>query len=186
MMGLFGLIAAAYGIQATLRMRNEETSGRAEPVLSTAVGRLRWVGSHLVFSLLGPAAALAAAGLAMGLTHGLNTGDVGRELPRVLAGAMVQLPAVWVLAGVTIVLFGLLPQLPAVSWGALAICLLFGMVGAALQFDQWVLDISPFTHLPRLPGGEVSAAPLVWLSALAVALAVAGLAGFRRRDVPTT
>jgi len=136
--------------------------------------------------LLGPAAALASAGLAMGLTHGLNTGDVGRELPRVLAGAMVQLPAVWVLAGVTIVLFGLLPRLAAVSWGALAICLLLGMVGAALQFDQWLLDISPFTHLPRLPAGEVSAAPLVWLSALAVALAVAGLAGFRRRDVPTT
>ncbi|MGH3909041.1 MAG: ABC transporter permease, partial [Pseudonocardiaceae bacterium] len=184
-MGIFGLIAAAYAIQATLRLRNEETSGRAEPVLSTAVGWLRWVGSHLVFSLLGPAAALATAGLAMGLTHGLNTGDVGRELPRVLASAMVQLPAVWVLAAITVVLYGLLPRLAAASWGTLAICLLFGMVGTALQFDQWVLDISPFTHLPRLPGGQVSAAPLVWLPAVAVALTVAGLAGFRRRDVPS-
>jgi ABC-2 type transport system permease protein len=185
-MGLLGLFAAAYAIQATLRLRAEEAGGRAEPVLGTAVGRIRWVGSHLVFSLLGPAAALAVAGLAMGLTHGLNSGDVGRELPRVLAGAMVQLPAVWVLAAITVVVFGLLPRAAALSWSTLAICLVFGLVGSALQLDQWVLDISPFTHLPRLPGGEVSTAPLVWLSAIAVVLTVAGLAGFRRRDVPVT
>jgi ABC-2 type transport system permease protein len=183
-LGFFGLIAAAYAIQATLRLRGEEAAGHAEPVLSTAVSRVRWAASHLVFSLLGPAAALAAAGLAMGLTHGLNTGDVGRELPRVLAGAMVQLPAVWVLAAITVVLFGLLPRFAAVSWGGLVICLLFGLVGAAIGFDQWVLDVSPFTHLPHLPGGAVSAAPLVWLLAVAVALGAAGLAGFRRRDVP--
>ena len=53
-----GLIAAAYGIQATLRLRTEETAGRAEPVLATAVGRLQWAGSHLVFAILGPAAVL--------------------------------------------------------------------------------------------------------------------------------
>ncbi|MCC5575650.1 ABC transporter permease [Microtetraspora sp. AC03309] len=186
MMGLFGLIAAGYAIQATLRLRGEETSGHAEPVLGTAVGRFRWAGSHLVFSALGPAAALAAAGLAMGLTHGLNTGDVGHELPRILAGAMVQVPAVWILAAITIALSGLVPRLAAVSWGALAICLLFGMVGTALQFDQWVLDLSPFTHLPRIPGGRFSAVPLLWLSAIAVALAAAGLAGLRRRDLPIT
>ncbi|GLX02318.1 ABC transporter permease [Microtetraspora sp. NBRC 16547] len=187
MMGLFGLIAAGYAIQAGLRLRNEETGGRAEPVLGAAVGRFHWAGSHLVFSLLGPAAVLAAAGLAMGLTHGLNTSDIGHELPRVLAGAMVQLPAVWVLAAITIALFGLLPRLTAVSWGALAICALFGLVGTALGFDEWVLDISPFTHLPRLPGGQFSAAPLVWLSAVAVALIAAGLVGLRRcRDLPIT
>jgi len=184
MTSLLGLIAAGYAIQATLRLRNEETGGRAEPVLGTAAGRLRWAGSHLVFSILGPAAALAAAGLAMGLTHGLNTGDVGRELPRVLAGAMAQLPAVWVVAAITVVLFGLLPRLAAVSWGALAICLLLAMVGTALRFDQWVLDISPFTHVPHLPGGTATATPLVTLAAMAAVLSVVGLAGLRRRDMP--
>lgn len=186
MTGLFGLVAAAYAVQAMLRARAEETGGRVEPVLATAVGRLRWMGGHLVFSLLGPAAALAAAGLAIGLTHGLNTGDVGRELPRVMAGTMIQLPAVWVLAAVTVVLFGLLPRLAAAGWGALVLCLLFGMIGSALGLDQRILDISPFTHLPRLPGGRFSAAPILWLSGIALALTVAGLAAFRRRDLSIT
>jgi ABC-2 type transport system permease protein len=184
MMSLLGLIAAGYAIQTTLRLRAEETGGRAEPVLGTAVGRLRWAGSHLVFSVLGPAAALVAAGLAVGLTHGLNTGDVGRQLPRVLAGAMVQLPAVWSLAAITVVLFGLLPRLAPVGWGALAACLLLSLVGTTLQFDQWILDISPFAHLPHLPGGELTATPLVILTLVAAVLATVGLAGLRRRDIP--
>jgi ABC-2 type transport system permease protein len=185
-MGILGLIAAAYAIQATLRLRSEETGLRAEPVLATAVSRLRWASSHLIFSILGPTAALATAGLTAGLTHGLNTGHVGRELPRVLGGAMVQLPAVWVLAAIAVGLFGLAPRLAAASWGTLAVCLLFGLVGAALQLNQWLLDVSPFTHTPKAPAAAVSATPLAWLVAAAVALAAAGLIGLRRRDIPIT
>lgn len=185
MMGLFGLVAGAYAIQAMLRARAEETAGHAEPVLATAVGRLRWLGSHLLFSLLGPALALVAAGVAIGVTHGLNVHDVGNELPRLLAGALVQLPAVWLLSAVTVALFGLLPRFAAVAWAALALCLLVSLVGQAAGLDQWVLDISPFTHLPKLPGGDVTALPLVLLSAVALLVTVVGLTGFRRRDVPS-
>ncbi len=185
-MGILGLIAAAYAIQATLRLRVEESSLRAEPVLATVVGRLRWAGSHLVFSVLGPTVALAAAGLAAGLAHGLNTGHVGRELPRVLGAAMVQLPAVWLLAAIAVALFGLLPRLALAAWGALAVCLLFLLVGASVQLSQWLLDASPFTHIPKAPGAAVSATSLAWLAAVAAALAVAGLVGLRRRDIPAT
>jgi ABC-2 type transport system permease protein len=185
-LNLFGLIAAGYAIQATLRLHAEEAAGRAEPVLATSVGRVRWAGSHLAFALLGPAATLAAGGLALGLTHGLNTGDVGRELPRLLGGALVQLPAVWVLAMITVVLFGVLPRYTAVGWGALAICLVLGLVGPAVQLDQWVLDISPFTHLPHVPGNAVTATPLVWLVVVSAVLAAGGLTALRRRDLPAT
>jgi ABC-2 type transport system permease protein len=56
-------------------------------------------------------------------------------------------------------------------------------LGATLQLSHWVLDISPFEHLPKLPGGHVSAAPLAWLCAVALALAAAGFVGLRRRDI---
>ena len=185
-MGLLGLIAAGYAIQATLRLRTEEANLRAEPVLASAVGRLSWAASHLVFSLLGPAAALAAAGLTTGLVHGLNTGEVGREVPRALGAAMVQLPAVFVLAGFAVALFGLVPRLSvAGAWGALTVCVLVSLIGGALQLSHWLLDVSPFTHTPKVPGGTLSATPLVILAVIAVALGVLGLAGLRRRDIPT-
>ena len=183
-MTIVGLIASAYAVQATLRLRAEETSGRAEPVLATATGRLRWAASHLVFALLGPALTLLTAGLGAGLTYGLAVGNLGHELPRLLGAALVQLPAVWVLAAITIALFGLLPRFSPGGWGPPAICLLIGLAGAGVQLDQWVLDTSPFHHVPRLPGGTTTVAPLITLVAVAAALAVAGLAGLRRRDLP--
>jgi len=84
---------------------------------------------------------------------------------------------------VTLVLFGLAPRFTAVAWGVLGGCLLLGQLGPVLKLAQWAMDISPFTHVPKLPGSALSVAPLVGLTAVAVVAAAVGLAGFRRRDV---
>ena len=182
--GIVGVIAAGYAVQATLRLRDEESAGHAEVLLGTAVTRLGWAGSHLIFSLLGPALALAAEGLAAGLTYGLIAGDVGGQLPGILAAPLAQLPAVWVLAAVAVLLFGALPRFAQLAWGALAACLLLLLVGTTLQFDQWVLDVSPFTHVPHLPGGDLAWTPIVVLIAVAGLIAAAGLVSLRRRNIP--
>ena len=182
-MSIVGLAASGYAISATLRLRAEEEALRAEPVLATSVGRLAWAGSHLVFGLLGPAVLLVTAGLWAGLAHGVGSGDLPRELPRVLAAALVQLPAVWVLAGLATALFGLAPRLTYLTWAALGTFLLLGQVGGLLQLDQRALDLSPFTHLPRVPGGDIPVTPVAWLVLVAMALTAAGLAGLRRRDL---
>jgi hypothetical protein len=109
--------------------------------------------------LLGPAIALAAAGLTEGLVYGLVGGDVGRELPRVLAGALVQLPAVLVLSGVAMALFGLLPRLASVSWATLAVFALLVLLSPLLRLNQWLLDVAPLSHIPKVPGADVSATP---------------------------
>ncbi|MEV4642490.1 ABC transporter permease [Actinoplanes sp. NPDC049548] len=182
--GVMGLIAAAYAVQATLRLRDEESTGHAEAVLATAVGRLRWLGSHLLFSVAGPALALTAGGAVCGLVTGLTLNDVGGQFPAVLGGMLAQLPAVWVLAAVTVLLFGAAPKAAPAAWGAVAACVLLLLLGSTLDLSHWVMDVSPFTHIPHLPGGEASATPLVVLTVVAVVLAAAGLAGFRRRDLP--
>ncbi|MFD0331967.1 hypothetical protein ACFQZC_36890 [Streptacidiphilus monticola] len=61
--------------------------------------------------------------------------------------------------------------------------LLIAYLGPVVDAGQWLLDLTPFTHVPRLPGGELRTAPLVWLVLLSAALLGAGLAGLRRRDV---
>jgi ABC-2 type transport system permease protein len=53
-------------------------------------------------------------------------------------------------------LFGLLLRFTSLSWAALGA---FVLLGELLQVDQWMLDLSPFTHIPKLPGGEISAEP---------------------------
>ncbi|GLZ12695.1 exporter of polyketide antibiotics [Actinomadura sp. NBRC 104425] len=181
--GLLGVFAAGYAVSAVLRMRAEEASLRAEPVLAAAVGRLRWQAAHLVFPLLGPAAALAVAGTAAGLVHGLDSGDAGGWVPRVAGAALAQLPAVWTVAAAAVALVGLAPRAAAASWGGYAAVVVISLFGPTLRMDQWVRDVSPFDHVPELPGGEFTAAPLVWLAAAAAVLTAAGMGGFRRRDL---
>ena len=102
----------------------------------------------------------------------------------IAAAGLVQAPAALVLAGLAMALFGLLPQFSASgSWTVLGALALLLLLGATLKFSHWVMDISPFTHLPKLPGGEVHALPLVLLALIAMALTGAGLIGLRNRDL---
>jgi ABC-2 type transport system permease protein len=180
--GLLGLAAAAYAVQAVLRARTEETAQRAEPVLATATQRLRWGGAHVLVAALGSAWLLAVSGLALGLVHGLRTGDTGQI--GVLTGAtLAQVPAAWVLAALAAALAGAVPRLVTAAWGVLAACLLLGQLGQLLSLPNWLLDASPFRHAGSAPLTDPAVLPLVVLMLIAAALTGVGAAGLRRRDI---
>ncbi|MFE0193653.1 ABC transporter permease [Streptomyces sp. NPDC058989] len=183
MLGMLGMVAAIYATGAVLRLRSEETGERAEPVLAGAVGRLRWAGSHLAVAYAGTAVILAFGGLALGLSYGVSAGDIGGHLGPVLAGALAQAPAVWTLTGLAVLVFGVLPRATTAVWAVVGGCLAIGWIGPSLKFPQWAMDLSPYGHLPKLPGAEAAAAPFLWLLGLTVLFTAVGLAGFRRRDI---
>ena len=184
MMGIFGLVAAGYAVSVVLRLRSDEASQRAEPVLATGTSRVSWCASYLIVAAVGSAAVLAAAGLGTGLSFGLRSGDAGTQVPRLLGAAFAQWPAVLAVAAVAVLLFGLLPEYcVAGGWTALAVAAVLVLLGPTLQLARWIQDISPFTHVPKLPGGTVTVAPLAWLACVAVALAAAGTIGLRHRDI---
>lgn len=53
----------------------------------------------------------------------------------------------------------------------------------SIQLGETLLGLSPFNRVPTLPGGEMTAAPLVWLVAMSAAFIAVGLAALRRRDI---
>ncbi|MCI3278578.1 ABC transporter permease [Streptomyces cylindrosporus] len=178
MTGMLGLIAALYVVASVLRLHGEETSARAEPLLAAPVGRLRWAAGHLTVAFAGSALIMLLAGLGFAVGY-------GREVGPILGACLVQLPAIWVIGGLTVLLYGLAPRLAPAAWGVAVAVLLIGWVGPALDAPRFVLDLSPFGHLPKLPGGGMEWGPVLVLLALAVVLAGAGLAGLRRRDLTT-
>ena len=184
LMLLAGLIAAAYGVSAVLRAHAEETAGRADPVLAGSVGRVRWGLSHLIVAVGGTALLLVLAGLATGLGYGLSVGGAGSATARMLGAAVAQFPAALVIVGVAMLALGAVPDgCVAVGWTAVGLAVALNIFGQVLQLSHWVLDVSPFTHVPKLPGGTVSATALAWLCVTGVALCALGLAALRRRDV---
>lgn len=180
-MGFLAMITAAFGIQAASRLRSEESALRAEPLLATATSRTRWAWSHIGFALAGGTVLLLVAGITAGLAYGATT-DLG-QFGRIFGAALAQLPSAWVLTGIVVAAFGLLPEYTIAGWAALSAFVVIGFVGPILGLSQWLMDISPFTHTPKLPGTEFTATPLLWLTAVAVAGVAVGLTGLRRRDI---
>ena len=180
---MLGMVAAAFAVSLTLRLHQEEADQRAETTLAGAVSRTRWLASHLVAALAGSAAAILIAGVAAGLVYGVAAGDVGGKLAIVVATAAVQLPAVWLLSAVTVALFGLAPRFTPVAWGVLVAFVALYLIGSLAEFPQWVLDLEPFAHTPRVGGGDFTAVPLLWQLAIDAALIMLGVTAFRRRDI---
>ncbi|WP_327415329.1 ABC transporter permease [Streptomyces sp. NBC_01233] len=175
--GMFGLIAALYVVSSVLRQAGEEAGQRAEPLLANAVGRLRWAGGHLAVAFGGSALILLLAGLGLGIGH-------GREVGAAIGATLAQLPAVWLIGALAALLYGAAPRYATAAWAVAGTALALGWVGPALNLPQAVLDLSPFAHLPKLPGAQAWAwSPLLTLTALAAALTAAGLAALRRRDM---
>ena len=113
-----GIGAAAQAISATLRLHGE-ASGRAETVLGGAVSQGHWAASHLVFAVAGDGREPPGRG-----SCGRNRLRVGGRRPAdghapVVAAAAVQLPAVWLLAGLTLAIFGILPRFASAAWAVL-------------------------------------------------------------------
>lgn len=178
-----GLFTSAYVVSTLLRMSSEEAAGRAEVVLATRTARRQWLASHGLIALGGAAAMVAASGVAVSVSRGLASSDLGGAFGSLLPAALVQVPAVWVIGGVAILLYGLSPRLAVGAWAVLVLCLMLGQLGPLLGLPDSALNLSPFTHSPHLPEGALSATPLVVLTLVAAALLTAGALRFRRRDL---
>ena len=100
-----------------------------------------------------------------------------------MVASLAHVPAVWVLVGAAVLVFGWAPRATLVTWALVAGYAVIGMFGELLDLPGWVRDLSPFEHVPQVPADDWAVGPLVALVALAAGLTALGLAGFRRRDV---
>jgi ABC-2 type transport system permease protein len=187
MFSLMAIVIAAYGIQALLRIRSEEASGKVELVVGAAVSKPRWMLSHIACAFGGIVVLSIVFALTTAVSYILIADGQWSLVPKLLEAAFVYIPAILTLASVAIAIFGLLPRAAiAIAWSSLAICLLLAQFGELLKLPAWALNVSPFTHTPTAPTEAITAQPLLILSGIAILLLAIGLASFRRRDLATS
>ncbi|HEY8473010.1 MAG TPA: ABC transporter permease [Natronosporangium sp.] len=179
---ILAIVCAVFAVLTMLRPRREEIAGRAEPVLATAVSRTGWLASHLVIALAGSVFLLLVTGVGLGGGAALVTGE-SHYLSDAVPAILTYTPAVWLLAGLATAGFGVLPRVTGLAWALLGYAGVVAYFGGLLDLPSWLLNLSPFEHVPRLPIDDFTAVPLLVLTAIAAALAAVGLVGFRRRDL---
>lgn len=181
-LSIAAVLASGFALSVVLRLRAEEVDGHVEAVLATATSRRRLLGSHLSIACGGAAVLMMLVSLGAGIAYGAADHDMGRVGPIVMAG-IVQLPAIWVMVGITALLVGVAPRGAVGAWAVLAATVALGEVGPFLHLNHWLMDLSPFGHVPRLPGGAFSWVPIAGLCLLAAGFLLIADAGYRRRDI---
>lgn len=176
------LLSTGYALQAVLKTRSEESGGRVEPVLATALSRWRWAGSHVLVAAVGGVVMLTLGGAGVGLSAAIALSDAG-EFPRLTGAALVHAPTVWLLVGLAVALYGVASRASLVVWAVLAYAAFILVYGGVLDLPAWFDDLTPFGHVPRLPAQDLRILPLTVLTGLAAGLTWAGLAAFRKRDL---
>lgn len=183
LMGTFGIMSAAVALTVLTRARAEEADGRIELVFAGAVSRARWIAGHVVVAVIGSAAVLAAAGLGVGLSYGLDEHQVAHGLSSMFGAAFAQLPAVLVVGAIAVLLLAVLPRYTGAGWGLFGIFAFVTLIGPELKAGHYLMDVSPFSQVPKLPGSPFESMPLVVMGVLALAGLAVSLVAFRRRDL---
>lgn len=183
---IFGLAVA---LQAAWRLgaaRAEEEAGRLEAILARPVTRVRWLAGHVVLALAGSILLILVGGSALWL-GAAAAGSSGIGWWDAMSSTLNMVPIAVLTSGIAIAAFGLIPRLTvALPVAATVTGFVLSMLGPALHWPQWVLDLSPFTHLALVPAEPWAATSGLVMSCLGALLAAAGLLAFRRRDLTTS
>lgn len=183
LLGIAGVFAAAAGIQAVLRMREEETEGRAELLLAAPASRARWLGANLLAAAVSATFVSAMAGTAAAVGLGLS-GTTDGPAWSLVPAALAHVPAALVFLAAAAVAFALAPRLSMVlAWMMLAAGLVLGEFGDLFGLPLWLQDASPFRHSSAMPVESFNQAGAAGLLAVAAAGAVLAAYFLRRRDL---
>jgi ABC-2 type transport system permease protein len=178
---LMSVGASGFAVASGLRLRSEESNGRLEPVLAGAVSRSDIVLQWLAVTLIGMVLVVTSGGVGLAVSDALVRGE-GADIPRLVGLSWAYLPAMLVLPALAALLTGLLPRAAMLAWAWLAVTFVVSWLGPALDLPGAVNALSPFDHLPAMPGESIEIVPMLGLTLLAAALTAAGVLGFRRRD----
>ena len=183
-LGFVSLMTGVCAVLLARRLGSEEQAGRVEPLLAGSVSHSRLLGANVAVAMLGSALLQAVVGFAFWIGNALQTGEHGGLLDA-LARTLVYLPAVWVVMAVAFVVLALAPTLSYLGWVLAGGTVLIAEFGPMFKWPSLLMDLSPYTHVPRMPATPMLWTPTIWLSLLVATLLSVAFAGFRRRDLAT-
>lgn len=177
------LMATGFAVQGLAKLRSAELDGNLEPTLARAVSRHTWLGSHLAVVTAGYLVVTLASALAFGLTVG-DLGDDGNQTGEILTSGIAYVPAIAVVAAVSVACFGWMPRWQGIAWLVLGYETFIAFVGPTLDVDEWVLRLSPMYSVGFVPADDPSTTGIAVLVVVALVVTAFGFVGFRRRDIP--
>ncbi|MGO1621498.1 ABC transporter permease [Flaviflexus sp.] len=169
-------------VSAILHLKSEETEGRVGATIISGTPRTivmtTWAGIALVYAII----SMLFLGLGAGLGLSAATGNWSwtRELT---SASAAYLPAIAVTGAIAFALYGITPRFTGMAWAFVTFIAIEVFLGDLLNLPQWLSNLSPIAHVPLVPWTDPAPLPLVAMTVFACLLALAGIAGFKRRNI---
>ena len=97
-------------------------------------------------------------------------------------GTVVKIPTIWVIAGISALLFGIVPRvMTGLSFAVFGAFVLIEFFWERHVLSNAIFAISPFSHV--YPTNEITALPTAALTLVALSFAILGMIAFIKRDV---
>lgn len=181
MLSLAGIIASVPGVQIMNRLRTEEEEFRVEPLLATPLTRIRMFLAPVGTALAVTGVLILLAGAVVGLF--VVNGDSGVTFGETFLQALVTVPAIWAVVGVSVLIVGARPQVSIAAWVGVVASFGLTLLGPTFKLPSWVLGISPFHHVPTIGADGATWTGLIVVGIVALVLMAVGLVGYRHRDI---
>lgn len=181
-MSIMAMICTIPVLMAVLKIIGEEKKRRTEHLLSRAVSRTRLLGSSLTISIVTSFVMLSFAAIGLWSASAFVMKDE-ISFGTLYSGAMVYLPAIWIMIGFAVLLIGIMPKATSIIWLYLIYSFIVVYLGGLLKFPEWMSNLSPYEHTPKLPVEEMNFLTLFTLLIIAVVLSIIGFIGYNRRDI---
>ena len=182
-LSIAGVLVTCFAIAVVGHGAGDERDGRTEQVLATPVTRSRSFVATAAVALGGASWLLLVTGVGAALGLGLQAGTGFDDLGRFVVAALAQSPAVWVVAGVALLLHGAGSRFAVLGWAVLAACFALGQLGELLELPASVTGLSPYTHLPAMPVEGFAVSSAGWLTVIAGLLTASAWWRYRARDI---
>lgn len=156
-------------------------AGPLRATRATAVALVIVAAAALLIGLATTATMLTGTALWLGVAAS-GSGEVTWD--DAVRSVLNTLPVVILIDGLAVLSFGLLPRLTvAIPVTVTVVGYIVTLVGPALSWPAWVLNLSPFTHLAWVPAAPWAATSGIVTTCLGLALLGVGLLTFHRRDI---
>jgi ABC-2 type transport system permease protein len=174
------IVVTCFGVVVVSHAGTDEQDGRTDQVLATATSRARVFVATTVVAIGGASWLLLVSGVALAL----GVGTVSDHSFGALVGSAAgQSPAVWVVIAVAAVLFALRSGWAILGWAALVLFVTLGEIAELLGLPSWVIDLSPYSHIPKMPVEGFDWGSAAILTVVAALLLAAAWGRYRTRDI---
>lgn len=179
MLYVFSMLISIYTLMSAGILRREESS-KGEMLLSLPVKQMHLALSHFFYIFGGSGLIALVSGISAGLGAAISTGEPGAFL-RLFIEVAEKIPAVWVMGGIAVLLYGALPKwMSGMSYGLLVLFILLEILWEQQSVGDAIYAVSPFSWVTPMKDQYPPA--LVILCIAAALFSAVGIALLRKRD----